>query len=72
MANNKLGPANRRETGGWALKPKDAPDATDGVSQKAAENKKPPFGIGNAENIEDHNEKTRHSDRQRLSRGKQR
>lgn len=57
---NQNGPANRRETGGRSLKPKDAPDATDGVSQEVAENKKPTWGIGNAEKLDDHNEKTRH------------
>ena len=64
------GPANRRETGGRTLKRKGAPDGSDEVSREAAKNRKPPLGIGNAETLDDRNEKTRHYDGQRPSPGK--
>jgi hypothetical protein len=71
MAKPADSPANRRETGGRTLKPKLVPDAADDVSQKAAENKKPPSGMGNTEPRNDYNEKTRHYDGQRRPRSGQ-
>ncbi|MCX7305131.1 MAG: hypothetical protein NTV73_12470 [Hyphomicrobiales bacterium] len=53
---------NYRETGARSLQRKDRPDANNDVSQKAAENRKPPGGVGNTEKSSDDNEKTRHSD----------
>jgi hypothetical protein len=53
---------NRRETGARELQPKTGQDASDSVSQKAAENRKPPGGVGNTEPLDDRDEKTRHSD----------
>jgi len=55
---------NRRETGGRVLRHKQRPDANDEVSQEAAENRKPPGGMGNTEALSDSNEKTRHYDGQ--------
>ena len=51
---------NQRETGGRELRPKSEPDANEEFSQEAAENRKPPGGVGNTESLSDHNEKTRH------------
>lgn len=53
---------NDRETGARKLMPKTRPDVTDEFSQKAAENKRPPTGVGNTEQVDDVDEKTRHSD----------
>lgn len=41
---------------------------TDEFSQKAAENKRPPTGVGNTEQVDDVDEKTRHSDGRQLPR----
>jgi hypothetical protein len=61
---------NNRETGTRHLPAKADADSNDDVSQDAAANRKPPGGMGNAEPINDHNEKTRHYDGQNP--GKQR
>ncbi|MEP9390281.1 hypothetical protein [Mesorhizobium sp. KR9-304] len=53
---------NRRETGARALREKRHTDASDEVSQDAAENRLPKGGVGNTEPSGDHDEKTRHSD----------
>ena len=55
---------NSRESGGRELHTKQVPDANDEVNQKAAEDRKPPGGMGNAEPLDDNDEKTRHSDGQ--------
>ncbi len=52
---------NSRETGARHLPAKTDADANDDVSQDAAANRKP-GEMGNAEPIDDHNEKTRHYD----------
>lgn len=57
-------PDNRRETGARSLQRKDSPDANEEFSQKAAENRKPPGGVGNTEPSSDDNAKTRHFDGQ--------
>ena len=69
MARAADSPVNRRETGARTLKPKRIPDASDTVSKQAAKNRKPPFGLGNMEPLDDHNEKTRHYDGQSPPRG---
>jgi hypothetical protein len=53
---------NRRETGARELRKKRYPDASDDVSQDAAENRPPRDGVGNTEPSGDHDEKTRHSE----------
>lgn len=53
---------NRRETGARALHEKRHPDASDDVTQDAAENRRPKNGVGNTEPTGDRDEKTRHSD----------
>jgi len=60
---------NRRETGARSLRTKDRPDANADFSQKAAENRKPPGGVGNTEPASDDNAKTRHFDGQQPPKG---
>jgi hypothetical protein len=55
---------NNRETGARHATTKTEADATEAFSQDAATNRRPPGGMGNAEQLDDHNEKTRHSDGQ--------
>ena len=62
-------PDNRRETGARSLQRKDRADANEDVSQKAAENRKPPGGVGNTEPSRDDNAKTRHFDGQQPPKG---
>jgi hypothetical protein len=59
---------NHRETGGRVLRRKERPDQNEKFSQEAAENRRPPGGVGNTEPSSDHHEKTRHSDGQRRAR----
>jgi hypothetical protein len=55
---------NNRETGARHAATKTEAGATEAFSQDAATNRRPPGGLGNAEPLDDHNEKTRHSDGQ--------
>lgn len=61
MTNNE----NERETGARKYPAQTGSDRSDEVSQKAAENKKPPLGTGLTEQQGDVNEKTRHADGQK-------
>lgn len=56
---------NRRETGARSYPAKVDADASDEVSQEAAENRRPPGGMGNSSRLDDLDEKTRHSDGQK-------
>lgn len=47
---------NRRETGDRELQRKRVPDSNDDISQKAAENKKPPLGVGLTEKLSERSE----------------
>ena len=60
---------NNRETGARHAAAKSDADASEAFSQDAATNRKPPGGIGNAEPLDDHNEKTRHYDGQQPPQG---
>ena len=53
---------NKRESGARHPKTRRYPDPNEAVSQKAAENRKPPSGVGLTEKVDATNEKTRHSD----------
>jgi hypothetical protein len=53
---------NNREAGARTLPARIDGDASDEVSQAAAENKKPANGMGLTESLDDVNDKTRHSD----------
>jgi hypothetical protein len=53
-----------RETGARKYPAKTEADASDQLSQEAAENKRPVGGIGLTEPLDDADEKTRHSDGQ--------
>jgi hypothetical protein len=53
---------NNRETGARTFPARTDADASDEVSQAAAENKKPANGMGLTESLDDVNDKTRHSD----------
>jgi hypothetical protein len=53
---------NNRETGARTFPARVDADASDEVSQAAAENKKPAKGMGLSESLDDVNDKTRHSD----------
>ncbi|MGO4831969.1 hypothetical protein AB4144_06665 [Rhizobiaceae sp. 2RAB30] len=52
------------ETGGRKPSERTGPDPSDEFSQKAAENKKPPLGMGLTERVDETNDKTRHSESQ--------
>ena len=60
---------NNRETGARHMPVKADADASDAFSQDSAKNRRPPGGMGNAEPLEDHNDKTRHHDGQQPRRG---
>lgn len=47
---------NRRETGARVPREKARPDPTDQVSQRAAENRKPPLGVGLSEKLSERSE----------------
>jgi hypothetical protein len=53
---------NHRETGGRIYPPHRRPDPFAAIDQKAAENRKPPRGIGLTEELDETPAKTRKSD----------